>query len=872
MNRVLILILEGLIGIFPLLAAPAKGVQVDFRYAPPQWQTAICFPDDPFKTLVDEKGTLLYHYRRGGREFGTQISVFIPHARWIRQELFDPKIPIVRTFYQAGDLQIVEEAFAYPIPKQLLTSPVLERVDQGEVLQNWANPQNTDLESIRHVALHKHGSLRYQIHVRPGGRRRIALAFCEGRWIQPGKRIEIVRVEGAHPVRVDPVADFGPNQAGLVWLDGEDQNHDGLIRIQIDPAPEAPDPTPILNGMWVFRAGSPKGNLEFLAKRLAYTAEAIFNPARPLGPARNDLILVTVRNVGDRPQSFQPYLVVNTRLPFAFFPDRQEAIVEQFERVTASLRMTGRIRTQGSRHEIELEKIRLAPGQTRRFFVLWSGGGQIVVTPKTLQEALEGRARAIHFWQNCNLPYDRVQIPDPRIQALFDSSIRNIWQAREIKHGLPAFQVGPTCYRGLWIADGAFILEAVTLLGQGQEARNGVLYELRHQKPDGCIEVMKHYWKENGLVLWTCVRHARLTQDKAWLRSIWPRLERIAQCIHRLREATYHNVTPLDDGLMPPGFPDGGIGGVIPEYTNPYWNLAGLRAFIDGARWLGLTNEVRRWQQEFRDFMTAFRKAAARDMRTDAAGHRYLPIRMDGKDLPQRGQWAFCHAVYPGQIFPKNDPLVLDNMAMLESTEREGMVYGTGWDPHGIWNYFASFYGHAWLWLGRGRKAAEVLYAFANHAAPTLVWREEQALKGHRFRKVGDMPHNWASAEFIRLTVHLLELDRGRELHLFEGLPQEWIQPGKTLRLNGIATPFGPLRLTLQVSSDGQSAFLSLDPLSDPSCQKIVVHLGGWASSDPHRTMELRPDRPYHLKISLDHRPIPCGNGKRTLSQREKAP
>ena len=33
------------------------------------------------------------------------------------------------------------------------------------------------------------------------------------------------------------------------------------------------------------------------------------------------------------------------------------------------------------------------------------------------------------------------------------------------------------------------------------------------------------------------------------------------------------------------------------------------------------------------------------------------------------------------------------------------------------------------------------------------------------------MPHNWASAEFIRLTVHLLALDRGDELHLLEGLP-----------------------------------------------------------------------------------------------------
>ena len=33
------------------------------------------------------------------------------------------------------------------------------------------------------------------------------------------------------------------------------------------------------------------------------------------------------------------------------------------------------------------------------------------------------------------LPYDRIQVPDAGIQALLDSSIRNIYQAREIQEG-----------------------------------------------------------------------------------------------------------------------------------------------------------------------------------------------------------------------------------------------------------------------------------------------------------------------------------------------------------------------------------------------------------------------------------------------------
>ncbi|MBK6966469.1 MAG: hypothetical protein IPH20_21880 [Bacteroidales bacterium] len=64
------------------------------------------------------------------------------------------------------------------------------------------------------------------------------------------------------------------------------------------------------------------------------------------------------------------------------------------------------------------------------------------------------------------------------------------------------------------------------MVGAGDQARNGVAYELTKQKPDGRIEILaSDFWKENGIVLWTCVRHAQLTQDKVWLETIWPKLQ-----------------------------------------------------------------------------------------------------------------------------------------------------------------------------------------------------------------------------------------------------------------------------------------------------------------------------------------------------------
>jgi len=578
-------------------------------------------------------------------------------------------------------------------------------------------------------------------------------------------------------------------------------------------------------------------------------------PGRAQAPLRFDMILVRVKNTGGKRRHLEPFIIVKSERELNADLKGQRITVGGRDEIAVSRRMTVVRSPHPQKRIVNLAPFDLAPGEERRFALAYGVNRKVGPEQVKVSRAKKERERAVEFWRKAPLPFDRIKVPDPGIQALVDSSIRNIWQARDIKKGVPVFQVGPTCYRGLWIVDGAFLLEAATLLGAEDEARNGIMYTLGKQKENGAFEVLSpFYYKENGIVLWTCVRHAMLTQDKAWLEEVWPRLEKTVDYIAVLRKRSFEDKEPLDDGLIPPGFIDGGLGGRNrAEYTNTYWNLLGLKAIIHAARWLGKSEEADRWKTMYDDFMAVFRRAAARDMRRDSHGNSYLPILMADRDheLPQRAQWAFCHAVYPGQIFPRNDPLVSGNLAMLEATEQEGMVVGTGWDAEGIWNYFASFYGHAWLWNGRGRKAARCLYAMANHASPLLAWREEQNTRDMPWHFVGDMPHNWASAEFIRLTVHLLALDRGDELHLFEGLPREWTRPGMVTELRGIATPFGALTLRLRIDGEGRTAELRVEPLKDRSCRRIVLHLGGWAREDESAAVELDPSVQNASRIPL---------------------
>ncbi|MBI2298477.1 MAG: IS256 family transposase, partial [Armatimonadetes bacterium] len=354
------------------------------------------------------------------------------------------------------------------------------------------------------------------------------------------------------------------------------------------------------------------------------------------------------------------------------------------------------------------------------------------------------------------------------------------------------FQVGPTCYRGLWVVDGSFLLEAISYLGREAEARQGIAYLRSFQRPDGAVEIITGHLKETGIALWAAWRHAQLTGDRDWLRGMWPPYRRAVAHLQDLRRQASQDPNALYAGLIPPGFSDGGIGGTNAEYTNVYWNLAGLRAAVEAATWRGEQDDLTAWSREYDEFRSAFDLAAARD-EVPGPGGACLPILMGRHpEMPvQKAQWAFCHAVFPGRVFDRHDPLVAGNLAMLKANECEGLVRDTGWLGDGVWNYFASFYAHAWLWQGDGGKAAETLYAFANHASPLLCWREEQMPVGKGGAMVGDMPHNWASAEFIRLVRHLLVLERGDELHLCEGLPAKWVEPGMTTRLDRVPTSFG---------------------------------------------------------------------------------
>jgi len=817
------------------LTRPLEVEALDFRYAPKRYQACIGLPDDPYKTIVGADGGLYYDYGGGAfYDFQTRILADLESEEpksSIHQSLLDSRIPIVITEQQTGDLILKQKAWS-DAPQ----NPDIKVWSQERVDYLWLTVKNPDARPhesrlVLNVATDKNLILNSgQTHLTLAGQPKETFLSvspsCGSVWpdsfsqeiqkklqIRPLRILSVSRNWGKPNIKCDKRFRnilVGYNRPLEFTYKVEPDKHYRLAFAFIESWHDNPQRRPLE----IHIEGETVRKLNLVGEFGRHTPVVLTFEAKDKN--HNGLLEM---GIYASPEAEDKNTILNALWIFetAKAPTEKQILTGGIDEQALAL-------YDASGHTQEPVKLyfdrAIPPGGEYQVLVTLPQGEQ-APQETDVADAQRLLEKAVTYWKHVDLPYDRMIVPDQKIQGLLDSCIRNIYQARELRGGVPAFQVGPTCYRGTWAADGPFILEAITYLGRWPETRKGL--ELQVEKDEGPGGVA--FSKKSGLRLWMIRRHAQLTGDWDWLHKMWPVVEANVTKIIEYRKMTMDDPGQANYGLMPIGFGDGGLGGKHREYTNVYWTLAGLKAAIQMAQKLGKSTDA--WKVEYKDYWQTFDKARHRDKLTDAFGNVYVPPTMKGeqKQLPQRGAWAFLQSIYPGRIFESNDKLMRGTMAMLDATAQEGLIYGTGWLADGIWNYAASFYGHAHLWLGHGEKAAATYYAFANHACPLLCWREEQNPQGQRESYVGDMPHNWASAEFIRLTRHLLILERDQELHLLEGMPTAWTKPGDKIQMLKVPTSFGLLTLKVLMAKDGHSATMTVNPPKRESMEKIVLHL-----------------------------------------------
>lgn len=815
-------------------------MNVDHRYSPAWWQTLVCMPDDPVKTLVGKEGQVFGDYGyKGPRDFSfsIQFDSKVP-AHWIDQKLESAQVPMPLTIKESDGIHIEEQTFLQIPPAKQLAAIV--RFDSRRIIRGWAKPTIPCDKAFQDIAegklaLSGEGLVEFHIKVSPGSSHKIALGFCEGEMKTSGQRVMDIHIEGAPLKEIDPAKDFGPNQPGIYFFSAKDVNKDGILNVVVRNAPGAKNRNAFVNGIWMFKDNTPSPEAIISGKENK-NCELYAACADVPMPQRCYHILITLKNTNNSDKSFDPVILYSGIEPIKdegkFLKIGDETILSSSDNINNIISdSTGSFK-------IHLSPIKLKHGEQKKIVItinrFYNSNNYIKANIANTEK--EKTLTTVWWQKNCP-SVNAVQVPDAGIQGMAESCIRNIFQARDIRDGKPSFNVGPTIYRGLWIADGSFILETATMLNYIKDVRNCIDYLTSFQLKDGGFDMIPTFYKENGLVPFMLIRHAMLTQDKKWLNENWNVIEGCIRRINYLRAVAMKDSTKPYYGLLPDGNVDGGIQHGD-DYSNTEWCLSGMKWAIKACKWLGRNEQAKYWQLDYDTLFGNWMKKARHDIRKDDKGNLYLPVMInnEGNYEAQRGQWAFCQSVYPGQIFDDNPEVhkwAEETVDMLTDHRVEGLVVSTGWMTDGLWTYFSSFYGHALLWLGKTHGIPQLLYDYANHSSPTMVWREEQKPVGKGDDEVGDMPHNWASAEFIRMVVHMIEIDRGNELDLFEALPKQWVRSGNLTKLTGIRTPFGRINLALKVNSKGDSAMLNLEFLDKGNLpSKIVIHKKTWNSGE----------------------------------------
>jgi hypothetical protein len=483
-------------------------------------------------------------------------------------------------------------------------------------------------------------------------------------------------------------------------------------------------------------------------------------------------------------------------------------------------------------------------GKPLRYLIRFPQEGQSLDLIQGMMQAADALAdEAREFWMQWR-PFGSVAWSYAGKHGDFlTACARNIQQAREVKNGRLVFEVGPTVYRNLWIVDGNFLLEAARYLGYDKEADDGLLSEWSKQVPSGQVVAASggEHWKDTAIAMFTLVRQCELKQDWRFFKDLEPNVRRALAFLIQLRDqARTGDSTNGHYGLLAPGFADGGIGGVRSELTNTVWALAGVKAVANAAERLGI-DSLRCARTFYDELHASFVAAAKAEMVRHARGFEYLPMLTHedpawrdpdpwNRPRPQTAQWALSHAIFPGIVFDRDDPIVQGHIALLQSCTQEDVPAETGWLWHeSVWNYNASFAAHVYLWAGLQEWADRTFRGFLNHASPLYCWREEQPLQ-HALvgQDWGDMPHNWASAECVRYLRHMLLLEDGPRMRLLEGMTPANFNERRLFRLEHTPTRFGRVTLNIEpVATQGWKLDVAVEPAQQAGTVELPTSIAG---------------------------------------------
>ena len=427
-----------------------------------------------------------------------------------------------------------------------------------------------------------------------------------------------------------------------------------------------------------------------------------------------------------------------------------------------------------------------------------------------------------------------IQIPDAAVLNAFYACLGDLFIMREpLADGYMGTLCGTEGYRSTNPFEPCLVGIALDQTGFHSEALNGLRVHLDMQEPDGCWADPKgwahHMWGASGMKAWAGFEHYRLTGDRSFLQSLFPRLAASSrwQESQRQKTRTSKGSVPATYGLMPRGMGDGGLmnGNDFFGVFYPHNNLAVYadRLSVEAGERLNAVDELpalrRIHESALQDLRASLRAGAIRE-----DDFQWIP---DSPGDPSGSRWGALYTLYPSETLAADDPLITGTLKKIEEhISPGGQPVHTGWMEDGAWAAITlDNVAETHLVLGDGDVAIAYLYSTLNHGTPLYTWCEERGLEPQTKKTSGDRQHLWTPVAVVRFLRDSLVMEQSDSLHLGLATARSWLRQGGTVGVRNAPTHFG--NVTYQIKSEVDNGVIRTE-IAPPTREKpkqIVLHL-----------------------------------------------
>lgn len=442
------------------------------------------------------------------------------------------------------------------------------------------------------------------------------------------------------------------------------------------------------------------------------------------------------------------------------------------------------------------------------------------IKPEELQAKLDEVASR---WKQRLAPVARFDVPDTRVMEAYRAWVAYSMLNADTINGYVEPHDGAGFYEEMF--GNSVSLHTIALDQYGL-----------HDYAAQILDTQIHFQQANGLYTQVCgltdpggflvglARHYRMTGDRKWLERVKPNIIKQLDWLMREKAATpKEGVTrglikfrPYNDYSEP-----------VFNYLGNVWCAKGMEDAAAVLKELGLPEsekyaaEAKQYRQDILDSMeaAAFMQKGQTLLPLEPDTHRLLKL--------EKYQGGSYYGLNVGPLLgigllseeDKRTTWLVDAFE-----KRGGMIAGVAEFQGGIDHAYT--YGYLLNELKRG-EVRKTLLGFWSMLAFGMT-RDTYSPVEVSMIETGEnhftLPHLYSCTDQLRLLRTLLLREEKNVLHLGEGIPRAWLEPGKHVAVNAAPTEFGEVSYRIDAQPDG-SAKVTITPPSRQAPQEIRLHL-----------------------------------------------